>query len=106
MVRFSAREELQLFILEAVEGVNERQKTRLLAKMQTHLGPLKGKRIAIWGLAFKPRTDECARLPPVPLIHGILSAGATVQAYDPEAMTVARGIFGSKITYAENSYTR
>ncbi len=104
MVRFSAEKNYNFSILEAVEEVNERQKTRLLAKMQTHLSPLKGKRIAIWGLAFKPRTDDMREAPSVPLIHGILSAGATVQAYDPEAMTVARGIFGSKITYAENSY--
>jgi UDPglucose 6-dehydrogenase len=105
MVRFSAEKNYNFSILEAVEGVNERQKTRLLTKMQTHLSPLKGKRIAIWGLAFKPRTDDMREAPSVPLIHGILSAGAAVQAYDPEAMIVARGIFGSKITYADNSYT-
>ena len=65
---------------------------------------LKGKRIAVWGLAFKPRTDDMREAPAVPLINGLLAAGATVQAYDPEAMKVARGIFGSKVTYADNSY--
>lgn len=104
MMRFAAEKSYQFSILEAVEGVNERQKIRLLTKMQTELGSLKGKRIAVWGLAFKPRTDDMREAPAVPLINGILAAGATVHAYDPEAMTVARGIFGSKVTFAENSY--
>ena len=104
MLRFSAERKYDFAILAAVEAVNERQKLRLLAKVQSHLGPLKGKRIAIWGLAFKPRTDDMREAPSVPLIQGLLAAGATVQAYDPEAMTVARTIFGSKISYAENGY--
>ena len=104
MVRFAAEKNYTFSILEAVEGVNERQKLRLLAKMQSQMGSLKGKRIAVWGLAFKPRTDDMREAPAVPLINGILAAGAAVQAYDPEAMTVARGIFGSKVTFAENSY--
>jgi UDPglucose 6-dehydrogenase len=105
MVRFAAEKDYNFSILEAVEGVNERQKLRLLTKMQSQLGSLKGKRIAIWGLAFKPRTDDMREAPAVPLISGILAAGAAVQAYDPEAMTVARGIFGSKVTFAESSYS-
>jgi UDPglucose 6-dehydrogenase len=104
MVRFAAEKDYTFSILEAVEGVNERQKTRLLIKMQSQMGSLKGKRIAVWGLAFKPRTDDMREAPAVPLINGILAAGAAVQAYDPEAMTVARRIFGSKVTFAENSY--
>jgi UDPglucose 6-dehydrogenase len=105
MVRFAAEKDYHFSILEAVEGVNERQKLRLLTKMQSQLGSLKGKRIAVWGLAFKPRTDDMREAPAVPLISGILAAGAAVQAYDPEAMTVARGIFGSKVTFAESSYS-
>ncbi len=104
MVRFAAEKDYQFAILEAVEGVNDRQKLRLLSKMQSHFGSLKGKRIAVWGLAFKPRTDDMREAPSVPLIQGILAAGASVTAYDPEAIPIARGIFGSKITYAESSY--
>jgi UDPglucose 6-dehydrogenase len=104
MLKFAAAKAYDFQILHAVEAVNEKQKLRLLGKLQAHFGSLKGKRIAVWGLAFKPRTDDMREAPSVPLIQGLLSAGAAVQAYDPEAMTVARGIFGSKISYAENSY--
>jgi UDPglucose 6-dehydrogenase len=104
MLRFAATKDYEFQILRAVEAVNERQKLRLLVKMESHFGSLKGKRIAVWGLAFKPRTDDMREAPAVPLIHNLLSAGASVHAYDPEATKVARGIFGSKISYAENSY--
>jgi UDPglucose 6-dehydrogenase len=104
MLRFAAEKDYRFAILDAVEAVNDRQKLRLLSKMQSHFGSLKGKRIAVWGLAFKPRTDDMREAPAVPLIQGMLAAGASVQAYDPEAMTVALGIFGSKVTFAENGY--
>jgi UDPglucose 6-dehydrogenase len=104
MLNFAAARDYPFEILEAVEAVNERQKLRLLGKVQKHFGSLKGKRLAVWGLAFKPRTDDMREAPSIPLIRGFLDAGATVQAYDPEAMGVARGIFDSKISYAENSY--
>jgi UDPglucose 6-dehydrogenase len=104
MLKFAAARDYRFEILEAVEAVNERQKLRLLGKVQKHFGSLKGKRLAVWGLAFKPRTDDMREAPSVPLIHGFLDAGAAVQAYDPEAMAVARSIFGSKVTYAENNY--
>ena len=104
MATFAAAQNYRFEILDAVEAVNERQKLRLLGKVQQHFGSLKGRRLAVWGLAFKPRTDDMREAPSVPLIRGFLEGGAAVQAYDPEAMQVARGIFGSKITYAENSY--
>jgi UDPglucose 6-dehydrogenase len=104
MLRFAAEKAYDFQILRSVESVNEGQKRRLLAKMESHFGSLKGRRIGVWGLAFKPRTDDMREAPSVPLIHGLLAAGASVQAYDPEAMKVARTIFGSQITYAENSY--
>ena len=104
MLKFAATKDYDFEILHAVEAVNERQKLRLLTKLQSHFGSLKGKRLAVWGLAFKPRTDDMREAPAVPLIQGMLAAGASVQAYDPEAMTVAKKIFGSKVSFAENSY--
>ena len=104
MLQFATAKAYDFKILRAVEAVNERQKQRLLEKLTAHFGSLQGKRIAVWGLAFKPRTDDMREAPSVPLIKGLLAAGADVHAYDPEAMQVARGIFGGKVTYAENSY--
>src|SRR5439155_939374 len=104
MLRFAAAKDYEFGILRSVEAVNEQQKLRLLVKMQRHFGSIKGKRIAVWGLSFKPRTDDMREAPSVPLINGILAAGAAVHAYDPEAMKVARGIFGAKIQYADKSY--
>jgi UDPglucose 6-dehydrogenase len=104
MLRFAAEQDYDFQILKSVEAVNEQQKVRLLAKLKAHFGSLKGRRIAVWGLAFKPKTDDMREAPAVSLIQGLLREGASVQAYDPEAMKVARGIFGSKITYAEHGY--
>jgi UDPglucose 6-dehydrogenase len=107
MLRFAAAEKYNFQILQSVEAVNELQKVRLLRKLEKHFGgqgSLKGTRLAVWGLAFKPRTDDMREAPSVPLIQGLIAAGVTVQAYDPEAMKVARGIFGSKVTYADSNY--
>ena len=91
-------------ILEAVESVNQAQKRRLVPVIAAHLGSLKGKRIGVWGLAFKPRTDDMREAPAVPIIEGLLAGGATVQAYDPQAMANAKKLFGSRVTLAESSY--
>lgn len=105
LLRFSAARHYDFRILEAVEAVNDRQKLRLLDKLKAHFGSsLQGKRIAVWGLSFKPKTDDMREAPSVPLIRAILAAGATVTAYDPEAMKVARGVFGTDIGYAKSSY--
>jgi UDPglucose 6-dehydrogenase len=104
MLRFAESADYNFQILSAVESVNERQKLRLLDKLKAHFGSLKGKKVAIWGLAFKPKTDDMREAPAVPLINGLIKGGARVQAYDPEAMKVAKSIFGSKITYADNNY--
>ena len=104
MMRFAEDKAYDFKILRAVETVNEGQKRLLVTKMEEHFKSLKGKRIGIWGLAFKPKTDDMREAPAVPLIQGLLAAGATVNAYDPEAMKVAKGIFGSKIQYADSSY--
>jgi UDPglucose 6-dehydrogenase len=104
MLQFASTKSYEFQILKAVEGVNEKQKLRLLTKMQKHFGGLKGKRIAVWGLSFKPKTDDMREAPAVPLITGLVEAGALVTAYDPEAVRVARSIFGSAIQFADKSY--
>jgi UDPglucose 6-dehydrogenase len=104
ILHFSENQGYEFRILKAVEAVNQRQKARLVDKMQTHFGSLKGKTIALWGLAFKPRTDDMREAPAITIVEKLLSAGAKVQAFDPEAMKVAKGLFGSKIVLAERSY--
>jgi UDPglucose 6-dehydrogenase len=91
-------------ILDAVEAVNDRQKSRLFDKMQTHFADLTGKTIALWGLAFKPRTDDMREAPAIVVIERLLAAGATVRAYDPEAGETARRIFNGRVSLAEKSY--
>jgi UDPglucose 6-dehydrogenase len=104
MMRFASDQKYDFKILHAVEAVNVQQKTRLFAKLKKHFGSLKGKTIAVWGLAFKPKTDDMREAPAIPLIDSLLAAGATVQAYDPEAVRVAKGLFGNKVTYAATNY--
>lgn len=104
MMRFAEDAGYDFRILRAVDEANVLQKTRLLAKMRAHFGSLKGRTIAVWGLAFKPKTDDMREAPSVPLIKGLLKAGARVQAFDPEATEVARGIFGDKVTFTKRSY--
>lgn len=91
-------------ILESVEAVNATQKLRLVEKMRAYFDSLAGRTIAVWGLAFKPRTDDMREAPSVPTIEGLLAAGARVQAYDPQAARSARAIFGDRIAYADHSY--
>ncbi len=105
IVKFSADRKYRFRILEAVESVNEQQKSRLVEKVVKHFGRgLKGKRIAVWGLSFKPRTDDMREAPAVPTIEGLLGRGAKVSAFDPEAQDVARRIFGRRIQYAAGAY--
>jgi len=104
MVKFASAKNYDFEILRAVENVNDRQKIRLLSKMKQHFGSLKGKRIAVWGLAFKPKTDDMREAPAVPLISALLDAGASVAAYDPEAMKVARTLFGTRVDFKDKSY--
>jgi UDPglucose 6-dehydrogenase len=104
MMRFAAEKKYQFRILDAVETVNAAQKTTLFAKMKKHFGTMKGKTVGVWGLAFKPKTDDMREAPAVPLIDALLGAGATVLAYDPEATKVAKGIFGDRISYSASNY--
>jgi UDPglucose 6-dehydrogenase len=104
MIHFAAERKYDFKILKAVEDVNSAQKTRLVARMRAHFGTLKGKTIGVWGLAFKPRTDDMREAPSIPMIKALLAEGADVQAYDPEATKVAKGIFGNKVTFTTKNY--
>ncbi|HBL77269.1 MAG: UDP-glucose 6-dehydrogenase [Bacteroidetes bacterium GWF2_42_66] len=94
-----------LEILKAVENVNNRQKSVLVGKMMQHFnGNLAGKKFAIWGLAFKPKTDDMREAPSLVIIGQLLKAGAEVVAYDPVAMHEAQCMIGDKIAYAKDEY--
>jgi UDPglucose 6-dehydrogenase len=92
-------------ILNAVMEVNEKQKLHLLPGIKRFFGnDLNGKRFALWGLAFKPNTDDIREAPAIDIIHALLAEGATVCAFDPEAIRNVRNQLGDKIDYAENQY--
>lgn len=92
-------------ILEAVMKVNEMQKIHLLPKIKSYFKEdLQGKRFALWGLAFKPNTDDIREAPALKIIEELLKEGATVVAYDPEAMGNVKKEIGKKIEFAENQY--
>jgi UDPglucose 6-dehydrogenase len=91
-------------LLEAVESVNARQKQVMFTKLQALLGSVRGTTVAVWGLAFKAGTDDMRESPAATLIDALLEAGATVRAHDPEAMAVARGIWGDRITFAADPW--
>jgi UDPglucose 6-dehydrogenase len=91
-------------ILRATEEVNGRQKRLLLEKAAKHFGSLRGLTFAVWGLAFKPNTDDMREAPAIALIEGLLEAGAAVRAHDPVAMEVARTLFGTRTTFVDRPY--
>ncbi|MEP7254945.1 MAG: UDP-glucose/GDP-mannose dehydrogenase family protein, partial [Ferruginibacter sp.] len=92
-------------ILEAVMEVNENQKMHLIPKIKAYFNnDIKGKKIAIWGLAFKPNTDDIREAPALTIIEELLGAGAVVTAYDPEAMTNVKQLLADKINFCEHQY--
>lgn len=91
-------------VIEAVETVNERQKRIVFDKLQTVLGSLDGKTIGIWGLAFKPETDDMREAPSLVVINLLLQAGANVRVFDPAAMENARQMLGTSVYYANDKY--
>ena len=92
-------------ILKAVMDVNEKQKTILTDKvLQYFKGDVKGKKFALWGLAFKPETDDIREAPALYIINDLIAAGAEVVAFDPEAMENVRALLGDKIKYAKDQY--
>jgi UDPglucose 6-dehydrogenase len=100
-----AENQFSFEILKAVMAVNESQKTVLFPKMQNFFrGNLSGKKIALWGLAFKPDTDDIREAPALYMIDELTKAGAIVTAYDPEAMENVKALVGTKVSFVENEY--
>ena len=93
-----------LDVVRAVEAVNRRQKRVLALKIEKHFGDLKDKVVAVWGLAFKPETDDIRESPALVLIDELLGRGATVKVSDPEAMPNVKAIYGDRLTYASSMY--
>jgi UDPglucose 6-dehydrogenase len=105
LIRTARNNEAPLAVLDAVEATNERQKHRLFEKLTRAMGgDLRGAHIAVWGLAFKPNTDDMREAPSLVLIESLLSAGATATAHDPAAMPETRRRIGERIGYAETNY--
>jgi len=95
---------LDFALLSAVDAVNDRQKRLLAQKAKAHFGNLRGRRFGVWGLAFKPKTDDLRHAPALTLIDELLADGATVAAHDPVASDNARRVFGDRVQFAPNPY--
>ncbi|MBY0535531.1 MAG: UDP-glucose/GDP-mannose dehydrogenase family protein [Chitinophagaceae bacterium] len=105
LVKSSTEVSYDFKILNAVMDVNEKMKLHLIPKISKYFnGDLKGKHFALWGLAFKPNTDDIREAPALYIIDALVAAGATVKAYDPEAMSNVKAVIGDKIAYAETQY--
>lgn len=105
LAKSSSEVDYDFKILNSVMSVNQEQKQKMIDPLKSYFnGDLKGKTIAVWGLAFKPYTDDIREAPALENITSLLSLGATVKAYDPEAMENVKGIFGDKIHFAEDEY--
>ncbi|MCE4216259.1 UDP-glucose dehydrogenase family protein [Aquirufa antheringensis] len=105
LAKTSAENDYEFKILDSVMQVNESQKTKLIPHLAKHFkGDLAGKKIAMWGLAFKPYTDDIREAPALYNIDALLELGATVSAYDPEAMGHVKQLMGDKITFTKNPY--
>jgi len=104
LVRSSSEINYDFKILKAVMQVNTIQKLHLIAKIKKYFGNIKGKHFALWGLAFKPNTDDIRDAPSLEIIDALLKEGASVSAFDPEAMKNVKALLGNAIKYAENQY--
>jgi UDPglucose 6-dehydrogenase len=105
LIRSSDEVNYDFEILKAVEKVNAIQKLHIVEKIKSYYqGELKGKHFALWGLAFKPNTDDIREAPSLVIIEALTKAGATITAYDPEAMQNVKGQIGDKINYANSQY--
>ena len=105
LVKSGAENNFNFEILNAVMAVNENQKTVLMPKIKNFFrGDLKGKKISVWGLAFKPDTDDIREAPALYMIDALLNEGASITAFDPEAMENVKELLGDKIDYATDEY--
>ncbi len=104
LIRMGHEAGLPLHVVEAVDRTNETQKSSLVPRIAAHLGGLAGKCVAIWGLAFKPRTDDMREAPAIAIVERLLAEGASVRAYDPKAEAQARSAFGSRIAFCDRAY--
>jgi UDPglucose 6-dehydrogenase len=104
LVRVGRDHEVELRVVEAVDRTNQAQKTVILPRLERALGGLEGKKIALWGLAFKPKTDDMREAPALAIIETLLKRGATVRAYDPKANHEAKRVLGDRIVLCERSY--
>jgi UDPglucose 6-dehydrogenase len=102
LVRMAEEHGIEPQMMRAVDSVNQNQKKIIIDKIQTHFGgKLKGKAIAVWGLAFKPKTDDIREAPALVLIEWLLTQGATVRVHDPEAMENVSRVYGERLTYCD-----
>ncbi|MDB5313620.1 MAG: tuaD [Gemmataceae bacterium] len=105
IIAMGRRTDLPLRLMQAVDAVNDEQKQVLFEKVRRHFGAgLAGKTLALWGLAFKPRTDDIREAPALTLIDSLLAVGANVRVHDPEAMENVKAIYGPKLYYADRPY--
>jgi UDPglucose 6-dehydrogenase len=105
LVRTADELGVRLEVLRGVESANDRQKHVIVGKVRDALGgKLKARRIALWGLAFKPRTDDMREAPSLTIIEDLLAEGAVISAHDPVAMEQCRALIGNRIEYAETNY--
>jgi UDPglucose 6-dehydrogenase len=105
LIKSAAAHDYDFKILNAVERVNEKQKMHLVHVMENHFkGSLDGKHFALWGLAFKPNTDDIREAPALTIIDALLQRGATITAFDPEAASHVKQVVGDTINYAPNQY--
>jgi UDPglucose 6-dehydrogenase len=105
VIRTAEEHQMNFSLLREVEAVNEQQKHLLVKKVQAHFSAdLRGHKFAIWGLAFKPRTDDMREAPAIVIIEELLKSGAEIAVHDPEALTRAQEVFGNRISYHRVNY--
>jgi UDPglucose 6-dehydrogenase len=105
IISMGVQSELPLHLMEAVDRVNVAQKQVLVAKVRRHYGDtLSGRTLAVWGLAFKPRTDDIREAPALAFLDALLAAGAILRVHDPEALANVRALYGDKLIYCDRPY--